>query len=74
VFHDKSILRKSLTRGQKVLLYNSRLPLSWKVEIQMYRTIQCVSCISAQGSSGWRSQRRSNFQGEWTTIETVFGI
>ncbi|XP_026428614.1 uncharacterized protein LOC113324506 [Papaver somniferum] len=27
VFHDKSILRKSFTPGQKVLLYNSRLHL-----------------------------------------------
>ena len=27
VFHDKNILRKSFTVGQKVLLYNSRLHL-----------------------------------------------
>ena len=27
VFHDKHILRKSFTPGQKVLLYNSRLHL-----------------------------------------------
>jgi len=40
----------------------------------MDMTIHCVSYILARGSRGRRSLRRSTFQGELTTVETVYGI
>ena len=34
-WHDQKIMRREFKVGEQVLLYNSRLKLSWEIEVKM---------------------------------------